>query len=145
MSEDSGLFENFLICYYETVKIIVQGTKLEINEALREWVDKKIGALAKFHPDLEREDEIPAKGRRKKVDVRVELEKTRPGQRKGRIFRAEAQFNLGSKLFRAESLKGDLRQAVVEVGEDLERQLKKYKGKQRDKLERGARKAKREL
>lgn len=127
------------------MKFIIQGTNLKINRALREWVRKKLEPLKRIHEDLAKKDDLPTDGKEERVDMRVELEKTRPDQRTGRIFRAEAQFKLGGAMFRAESVKKDIRQAVVEVKEDLQRQLRKFKGRQEARFKKGARRAKRKL
>lgn len=114
------------------MRFSIQGTNIEINKALRVWVERKLGSLERLHPDLE-----------SKQVVEVELEKTTTDQRKGRIFRAEAQFMLGGKLFRGESYKEDIREAVIEVNSQLEKRLKRFKGKQERAQRNGARQAKR--
>lgn len=105
---------------------------------------ERLSSLEKLHPDLSKKDRLPGDRKEERVDMRVELEKTKPSQRKGLVFRAEAQFNLGKAVFRAESRKDDIREAVVEVKDDLQVQIKKFKGRARAAMERGARKMKRE-
>ena len=45
------------------------------------------------------------------------------------FFRAECQIKFLKKSLRAEAVSEDLRQAISEVRNDLERQVKKYKEK----------------
>ncbi len=127
------------------MKLKIQGTNIEINKALREFVEEKLGSLRKFHEDLRTRDKLEGDGMEERVDMEVELEKTRPDQRKGKIFRAEAQFLLSGKLFRSEAIESDIKSAVVEVKDELQRQIKEFKGKKRAKLEKGGRRAKKQM
>ena len=128
------------------MKFSIQGTNIKLSKPLRVWVRKKLGKLSRLHKDMRKKDDLPGSGgEEERVEMEVELEKTRPDQRKGRIFRAEAQFSLGGRLFRAEARRENIRKAVVDVREQLKRQLKEFKGKQRTRFEKGARKAKKEM
>ncbi len=127
------------------MRINIQGTNLNITSSLRKWVDKKLGSLSRLHKDMSKKDEVSEGVVDERVDMEVELEKTRPDQRKGKIFRAEAQFGLGGKIFRAEAVKKNIRSAVVEVRNQLQRQVKQFKGKRKTEFEKGARRAKKQM
>ncbi len=127
------------------MRINIQGTNINVTSSLRKWVVKKLGSLSRLHKDMRKKDELSGGGVDERVGMEVELEKTRPDQRKGKIFRAEAQFGLGGKIFRAEALKRNIRSAVVEVRHQLQRQLKEFKGKRKTEFEKGARRAKKQM
>lgn len=107
------------------MNIVIQGTGMRVNEALEEWVHKKLSSLEKFFKNSQRID--------------VELEKLK-GQ--DWLFRAEAQFMLGGKMFRAESRGEDMREAITDVSAQLNRKLRKFKGKQERQQRGGGREAK---
>lgn len=127
------------------MRINIQGTNINITSSLKEWTEKKLGSLSRLHKDMRKKDELSGGVVDERVEMEVELEKTRPDQRKGKIFRAEAQFGLGGKIFRAEAVKRNIRSAVVEVRHQLERQLKQFKGKRKAEFEKGARRAKKQM
>ncbi len=64
-----------------------------------------------------------------RVEVWVEIGRTTRHHQKGDIFRAEAQMRFPGKSIRAESERDDLKLAITEVKDELQRELKKYKGK----------------
>jgi len=114
------------------MRIDIKATNIELNEALKEWVDNKIGSLEKFIKDDDRE-----------VMARVEIGKTTSHHYKGPFFKAECLLEISGKSFRAESQREDLRIAIVDVKDDLQEQLTGGKGKFISKLRRGQRKLKR--
>jgi ribosome-associated translation inhibitor RaiA len=74
------------------------------------------------------------------VEARVEIR----GKERG-FYYAECNLNFPKKLIRSESLKKNLKFAIYEVKDELQREIKEYKEKFFAKFERGARKFKREL
>lgn len=98
------------------MKITIKGTNIELSDSIRQYVERKIGGLTKFaNPPTE---------------CWVEVERTTYHHQGGDIFRAEAQIRLpGASSIRAEATEGDLHQAIDEVKDELQRQLKRYKGK----------------
>jgi len=132
------------------MKINITAQNIELNEALKEWIYDKLGSLDKFEENLLQENyygrfkRFLGKGK-PKVEMWAEIEKTTDHHRKGEIFRAEAQMRFPGESIRAEATNEDIRQAITEVKEELQRQIKKYKGKRRSTYKKGARKLKKML
>ncbi len=120
----------FLFIWYnekDMMKIDIKTTNVQLNEALQKYIEEKIGPLDKF-----------VEGGR----VWVEIGKPSRHHRKGpETFYAEANIQLPFKgrVIRSESSKEDLRLAIDEVKDELQRELKKYKGVREAKQRRGAR------
>ena len=113
------------------VKIIIKATNLELNQELRDYIEEKIGGLEKFAKVFQNENYYNgffAKGK-PRVEVWVEIEKTTRHHQKGDIFRAEAQMRFPGKSLRAESKRDDLKLAITEIKDELQRELKQYKEK----------------
>lgn len=106
------------------MKIIIKTTNLKLNRALENFIEKKINDLEKFSKIFHKKyfDGYYGKGK-PRAEAWVEVE------RGGPFFRAECQMRLPGKSLRSEALAKDLRQAVVEVKDELQRQLKQYKNK----------------
>lgn len=102
------------------LKIDVHTKDVELNPALQEYVNQKIGSLDKFS-----ENKTP-------FDIMVELERTTHHHHKGYIFRAELQMQIPGKILRAEAVREDLRAAIDEAKDELEGELKKSKDKRKD-------------
>jgi len=122
------------------MKITIRSKKIKLNKALEEFIEEKIGSLDKFlgKSQVSGYRRVLAKFKKPSVKARVEIEKTTQHHKKGPYFRAEGQLYLGGKSvsIRAESKNEDLRQAIVEVKDELQRELKKYKEKRSDKTKR---------
>jgi putative sigma-54 modulation protein len=100
------------------MKIDIKGTNMELTEAIKDYVNEKIGGLEKFFDNI--------------VEAKVEVGKTSNHHQKGDIFRAEANLDVPEKhVLRAEATREDLYMAINEVKDELQRQIKKYKEKMR--------------
>jgi ribosomal subunit interface protein len=100
------------------MKVTIKGTNIELSDSVYQYINDKIGSLDKFVKNVS------------PVECWVEVERTTKHHRSGDIFRAEAQIKLpGSQGVRAESTQWDLHQAIDEAKNDMQQQLKKYKGK----------------
>ncbi|MDD4358613.1 MAG: ribosome-associated translation inhibitor RaiA [Candidatus Pacebacteria bacterium] len=95
--------------------INIKTKNITLNSALQEFIDDKIGSLDKFLNGIE-----PA-------IVEVDISRTTNHHNKGDVFRAEVQIEVPGKLLRSESTKEDLRVAIVDVKNELQTQIKKYK------------------
>ncbi|MCK9577981.1 HPF/RaiA family ribosome-associated protein [bacterium] len=85
-----------------------------VDNRIKEFIEKKIGSLAKIIP----KSEI--------IPVDVEIEKNQNHQ-KGDIYKVVVQFLLkGGKLIRAVEKKETFRLAISKVKDELEVQVKKY-------------------
>lgn len=96
------------------MKIIIKTKNIELTPALHQYVEEKINSLEKFL-------EI--------VEAWVEVGKETRHHRKGPFFRAECQMRLPGKSIRSVAVKEDLRLAIDEVKDELQRALKQYKKK----------------
>lgn len=109
------------------MKVNIKTTNIELDEALVVWVNDRIGELDNilgiFGPD-----DISA-GEKEKVEAFVEIGKISKHHLKGDVFRAEVQIILPKKSLRAVVRNSDLRTAINIAKEEIQREIKKYKGK----------------
>ena len=132
------------------MKINIVSQNIELNDALKEWIYDKLGSLEKYEKNLFKENYYGKLGRffgkgKPKVEMWVEIEKTTEHHNKGEIFRAEAQMRFPGESIRVEETDEDIRQAINEVKDELQREIKEYKGKRRSMYKKGARKLKKML
>jgi len=97
------------------MKILIKGTNLELTDALKSYVEEKVGHLERFW------DEI--------LEARVELERSTHHQTG--FFRCEVNLDVPQKhVLRAESTEVDLYAAIDTVIPKLREEMEKMKGKQ---------------
>lgn len=111
------------------MKINIKTIGLNLSQNAKDYVEKKIGALEKFIRDA----------RIKPMDIWVEIRRTTSHHRKGDVYKAEAQFRFPKRTARAESVRQDLRLAVDDVKEELQREFTQYARKRDARFKRGAR------
>ncbi|MGI6374021.1 MAG: ribosome hibernation-promoting factor, HPF/YfiA family [Patescibacteria group bacterium] len=99
------------------MKINLKSTRLEITEAIANYSQAKMDALDKYLGDLE------------VLNCDLELERVAGNQKKGNIFRVEANLEVPKKLLRVEKTEADLYKAIDKVRDHLEQAIKKHKGK----------------
>jgi putative sigma-54 modulation protein len=75
----------------------------------------------------------------------VEIGRTTKHHQTGDIFRAEVNLRLPGRILRSEAEELDWRTAIDRVKEELQAEIKKYRGKMEAKYKRGARMAKKLL
>lgn len=117
------------------MKIIIKTTNLELSQELQDYIQEKIGSLEKFakvFQDKNYYNGFFSKGK-PRVEVWVEIGRTTLHHQKGDVFRAEAQMRFPKKSIRAESEREDLKLAITEIKDELQRKLKQYKGKVKSK------------
>jgi len=119
------------------MKINIKSTNVELNEALRVHIEEKLGELEKFLGAFGPENLVS--GEKEKIELWVEIGKTTKHHLKGDVFRAEVQFHLPKKSIRAEAINTDLRTAINEAKDELQREIKQYKEKRLGKDRRWAR------
>jgi len=100
------------------LKIVVRGKNFEVTDALREWVEKKLGKIEKYFNNL------------KEVQVVLVVNRDR--------HRAEVTIPLDGIVLRGEEETGDMYSSVDMVIDKLEKQIKKYKTKIDKKLKNGS-------
>jgi putative sigma-54 modulation protein len=111
------------------MKILIQGTSIELTSHLKQYIEDKVGSLEKF---LKRFDSDI-------IEARVEVGKTKGDQRQGEIFRAEINLTIGGDLLRAEQTAESVQAAVDLVKDEMSDKIKHYKDKKETKTIRGAR------
>ena len=101
------------------MKIMIHGLHIELTPAIKEHVEAKIGSIEHLldvkHAAL--------------AEVRVEVGKSTKHHHKGEVFYAEANLKIGGEFMRATATHEDLRAAVNDVRDELERQIHKHKTK----------------
>jgi len=102
------------------MQITITGKRLEITEAMRNYIDEKIGKLEKY---FRRENDW--------ADVILDMER-------GRFF-AEASVGGGGAVLYASARTPDMYASIDEVTEKLKKQVKKYKEKIKTEKQRMAR------
>lgn len=108
------------------MKITIKGTNIELTDSVYQYIHKKIESLDKFVQNVGED----AQRGNPPIECWVEVERTTRHHKTGDIFRAEAQIRLpGASSVRAEATKWDMHQAIDEVKDELQQQLKRYKGK----------------
>lgn len=111
----------------------LNGNRMEITDAIRDYAEKKLGELDKYIPEGTLSE------------IQVELQKTTDHHRKGDLFKVEANVILPGKKIRGESKEEDLYAAIDLLKDELKRDLRKYKDRQHDLQIRGGRSLKKRL
>jgi len=113
------------------LKLNIKATNIKLDDPLYQYISEKIGTLDKF-----------IEGTDSTVQAWVEVGRPSRHHKKGpEKFYAEVNIRLPGKrrFLRSEAIQGDLRLAIDEVKDELQRELKEYKDKQEAKYKRGAR------
>lgn len=124
------------------MKIIIKTKDIELTEAIEYFINDKIGSLSKFIKILQ--EEKTEKGK-PLGQFFVEVEKETRHHKKGPYFRAEAQVSLPGRILRAEAKGEDLKMAIIEVKDEMQQEIKKYKLKKIDLERRGQRSIKKKF
>jgi len=124
------------------MRVIIKATKIELTPELKKFVEDQIKSLEKFAKRSFGEDYYPRflKKKKSKIQARVEIK----GKERGYYY-VECNLDFPQKVIRAEGLKKNLKSAIYEVKDELQREIKELKEKFFAELKRGARKLKREL
>jgi len=99
------------------MQIDIEATNIELTAPLREYIEEKMGKLNKFLKPFEGSD----------LRVRVEVARTSKHHRQGDVYRAEANLYLPGKILRAEHKSDDIRVAINQVKDKLQREIRKHK------------------
>ena len=114
--------------FYIDFNIDIKATNIELTPGLRQYIERKIGELDEFIRHING-----------CVKAWVEIGKPSLHHKKGNVFYVEAQIRLPGQGVRAEAKGSDLYLTIDQVKNELQRSLKKYKGKREAKLKRGTR------
>ncbi|MDI6603303.1 MAG: HPF/RaiA family ribosome-associated protein [Patescibacteria group bacterium] len=129
------------------MKIVIKTKNLKLNRALEKFIEEKMNSLEKFSKIFYTEkyyNSFFGKGK-PKVEVWVEVGKTTLYHQKGPWFYAKCQMRFPKKNLRSLVQREDLKLAINEVKDKLQRELKQYKEKPMAEFKRGARVFKKKL
>ena len=98
----------------------IKSTNLEVTPSLKEYIETKLGRLQKIVQKMEKNQELL---------LRVEVGRTTKHHKKGEVYRAEANLDIGKNVLRAESEHKDIHVAINNVYHELEREVTKFKEK----------------
>lgn len=104
------------------MKIHIKSTNLDLTPSIREYIEEKIGTLAKFVGRYEKEGS--------ELLARVEIARTTNHHHKGDVFYAEVNIDNGTNLARAEVEDAEIHAAIDKAQDILKRQLVKLKERQ---------------
>lgn len=110
------------------MKIIIRTKNLEFTDQMKGFIDKKIGALAKFLKVFQHSELSIAHGK-DLFETFVEIKKETDHHKKGYIFKAEAKIYVPGKTFFAERRGDNLLKIIDDVRDELEMEIKRYKTK----------------
>ena len=99
------------------MKIIISGKHLEMTESLKEYVETKVLRITKYLENIT------------EIHVTLTVENTKS---EGKIYKAIALTSVPNKTIRVEEEKDDLYSAIDILSDSLERQVRKYKEKIKD-------------
>jgi len=101
------------------MEISINGQGITISERLSQYVEKKVGRLDRYMPNL--------------VDVRVDLSETNARNMEERTVAQITIRDSRGTILRAEERSDDIFAAIDTVVDKLYRQIRKYRGKQQRK------------
>ncbi len=110
------------------MNIIIKGVHMEMTEAIRSYVQKKLEPVKKFVDEGSK--------------IEVDLGKTTNHHRNGDIFRAEYNIVTDGKLTRIEAVAEDLYTAIDVAQTDLLNALANQKGKKQTLWKKGSQRIK---
>lgn len=121
MWQDKKVLNHVPLSTFHTLimKINILYKNITPDEPLKVFVEDGIGGLEKFLGSGP-------------VEARVEIGLPSKHHRSGRIYYAEINLKIGGKLLRATCQHEDLRNAIVDAKNELQREIKKFKEKKSD-------------
>ena len=105
------------------MKIIVSGKQLKITDAIRNYTEEKINKISKYTDAIT------------EVDVVMTVEQKKS---EGEVHKADGLVYASGTKIKIEARDTDLYAAIDELSERLERQVRKYKEKQKDHNKKGS-------
>ena len=102
------------------MKINIQPINLILTPDISAYLEKKLNSLKKL---VDEKDDS--------VFFDIELEKTTEHHKKGDIFRAEINVHIAGKRFTAESENESINAALDEMKDEIAKEIKNYKDKQK--------------
>jgi putative sigma-54 modulation protein len=112
------------------MQINLQGKNIELTEAIKDYVGKRVTNLEKLLSNLE--------AKKGEARVNFEVTKTTNHHKAGEIFHASCMISIDGKKFYGESDHEDLYSAIDEVKETLFNDIQKNKDRRQTLFKRGA-------
>ncbi|OGI95733.1 ribosomal subunit interface protein [Candidatus Nomurabacteria bacterium RIFCSPLOWO2_01_FULL_42_17] len=116
------------------MQINLQGKNIELTEAIKDYVSKRVTNLEKLLSRIEE--------RQGKVMVNFEVSKSTNHHKSGEIFHADCLIKIDGKEFYGSADKEDLYQAIDAIKDSLYYEINKNKDRSQTLLHRGARSVK---
>lgn len=113
------------------ININIKSTNFNMTPDIREMIEDKIKLLDKFI-DLKDEETALAE---------IEIDKS-THHKKGEIFRAEINLSFKGRIYRASETHFDPRNAIEQAKNEIEKSVRRMKGKKESMFKRGARRIK---
>ena len=104
------------------MKTTIRAKNVSLNQKLKDYVNEKIGA----------EVEKLLVHERPPIETAVELIRLTKHHQKGCIYRAEVRVSLHGHRVISEASGESIEQAIDKVKDELEREIKKHRGKEKD-------------
>jgi len=124
------------------MRVIIKTKNLILTDDFKNFIEKKIGVFKKFLSVLK--EDYP-EGQKTLAEVIVEVKKETMHHKKGEIFRSSIEINLPGKKLMAEARGDNLESVIINVKEQIKKEINKYKFKKIDKIRRKQRKLKEKL
>lgn len=112
------------------MQINLQGKNIELTEAIKEYVLKRVTNLEKLLSRIE--------GRQGKVMVNFEVSRSTNHHKSGEVFHADCLIKIDGKEFYSSADKEDLYQAVDAIKDSLYNEINKNKDRTQTLFKRGA-------
>ncbi len=109
------------------MKIIIKSKIIELTPAIEAFINEKIGSLGKFVKSCQKPDKTEIG--KPNCELFMEIEKETKHHKKGPFFVAKTKLPLPGRTIVAVAENEDLRSAIVEVKDEMQQELKKYKGR----------------
>lgn len=118
------------------MRVTIRQKNLKITPALMRYLEQKILKPVRRLLKENAARELPI--------LDLEFGRTTRHHKKGKVYHAQANLTLGGKMIRAEADDEDMRTACDLLEEELEQEIRTYKGKYLSLLKRQGRSSKRE-
>ena len=112
------------------MNINLQGKNMELTEAIKDYVLKRVTNLEKLLSTIET--------RGGEIMVNFEVGKSTKHHKSGIVFHSDCLININGKKFYSSSDKEDLYQTIDEIKENLFNEIKKSKDRRQTLFKRGA-------
>ena len=112
------------------MKINLQGKNMELTEAIKDYVLKRVTNLEKLLSTIET--------RGGEIMVNFEVGKSTKHHKSGIVFHSDCLININGKKFYSSSDKEDLYQTIDEIKESLFNEIRKNKDRRQTLFKRGA-------